>query len=332
MNDDVQRDDALKPRRAWRHLRGSWKVVAPTVAALGFGIGGAVAVGATGSDQTITGCYQTSGDNDFEQPVGALRVINQPDEVATDGSATTCTEGESTITWNQQGTQGLQGTPGTPGTPGAQGPVGPQGPTGATGPAGVSASGSGSGSGADVIMELEPTNANLGSLTPVGESQLGSSQNQTFPVSSFDLGATAPTTIGSAAGGAGAGKVTFQKFVVTKPVDKYSSGLFLDLAKGTFLKSAEIIVRKAGANGMAAPYAQYLMKEVAITDIHVSGGSGTPTETIQGEYGAIQFVIYEQMSNGTTKVGSAGGWSQVLNQPVSTGVIGSLTSKRHRRR
>jgi type VI secretion system secreted protein Hcp len=331
MNDDVQRDDALKPRRAWRHVPVSWKVVVPMVLALGFGVGGAVAAGAVGSNGTITGCYVTPT-SDSDSPVGSLRIIDPSDTTDSDPDFTQCTSGEATITWNQEGQQGLQGPAGQNGQNGVNGQNGQNGAQGPQGPAGVSASGSGSGSGADVIMELEPTNANLGSLTPVGESQLGSSQNQTFPVSSFDLGATAPTTIGSAAGGSGAGKVTFQKFVVTKPVDKYSSGLFLDLAKGTFLKSAEIIVRKAGANGMAAPYAQYLMKEVAITDIHVSGGSGTPTETIQGEYGAIQFVIYEQMSNGTTKVGSAGGWSQVLNQPVSTGVIGSLTSKRHRRR
>lgn len=327
MEDDTRRDNAPKPVRAWLALRLRWKVVVPTVAALGLGIGGAVAAASIpGSGGTITGCYQTPlGAYTSEQPPGLLRVIDPSDTTESNPAVSTCTSGEATITWNQQGQPGPQGIPGTPG---AQGPVGPPGATGPAG--GVSA---GSGSATDVIMELTPTNPNLGTLgsIPVGESQI-TNQTQTFDVSSFDLGAQSTTSIGSATTGAGAGKATFQKFVVTKPVDKNSSDLFLDLTKGTFLKSAEIIVRKAGANGMAAPLAQYVMKQVAITDIHVTGGSRTPTETIQGEYGAIQFVIYQQMPNGTTKVGSAGGWSQVTNQPVSTGVTGSLTSKRHRRK
>jgi type VI secretion system secreted protein Hcp len=311
--------------RGWRDVRVSWKVVVPTVLALGFGIGGAVAAGAVGSNGTITGCYVTPT-ADSGTP-GALRIIDPTDSTDSNPAFTQCTSGEAQITWNQQGPTGATGPQGPAGQNGQNGQNGAQGPQG---PAGVSASGGGSGG--HVIMELNPTNPSLGSLTPVGETVNNTLSNQTFDISSFDLGATSQVNIGSATTGAGAGKATFQKFVVTKPVDKYSSALFLDLTKGTFLKSAEIIVRKTGANGMAVPYAQYLMKQVAITDIHVSGGSGTPTETIQGEYGAIQFVIYEQNPNGTTKVGSAGGWSQVLNQPVSTGVNGSLTSKRHRRR
>lgn len=318
---------------SWRHLRVSWKVVVPTVAALGFGIGGAVAAGAVGSNGTITGCYVTpAGAQTSEQAPGVLRVIDPSDTTESNPAVSTCTQGEATITWNQQGPQGPAGPSGQNGVNGQNGAQGAQGPQG---PAGVSASGAGGSSDTDVIMELNPTNPSLGSLVPVGETQDNNflNQKETFRVSSFDLGVTNTTNIGSATTGAGAGKATFQKFVITKPVDKYSSGLFLDLTKGTFLKSAEITVRKVPGNGMAVPFAQYLMKQVAITDIHVTSGTSRPaTETIQGEYGAIQFVIYQQMPDGTTKVGSAGGWSQVLNQPVSTGVNGSLTSKRHRRR
>ena len=229
-----------------------------------------------------------------------------------------------------QGPQGPQGPAGPTGATGAPGPQGPQGPQGSTGPAGgVSAS---SGSNDDVIMELTPTNANLGGLksVPVGESQVSGLQNQEFNVTSFDLGASAPINIGSQSSGAGAGKATFQPFTVTKTVDKYSSDLFLDLTQGAHLASAEIIVRKADASGMADPVAQYVMKDVAISDIHISGTAKQTTETIQGEYGAIQFVFYGQMSNGTTAPVSQGGWNQIQNTSVPTAV--SITSKRHRRR
>ena len=183
-------------------------------------------------------------------------------------------------------------------------------------------------------MELTPSNANLGGLNsiPVGESQVSGSQNQEFNVTSFDLGASSPTlNIGSQSTGAGAGKVTFQPFTVTKTVDRYSSDLFLDLAAGKALASAEIIVRKPDATGTATPVAQYLMKDVLLTSVHVSGTANKTTETIQGEYASIQFVFYGQNPNGSTAPVSAGGWSQVKNTSVP--VIGvSPTSKRHRRR
>ena len=330
MSSDAGRTHA----RAWWRPPVTWKVLVPTVAALGLGVGGAVAAGAVGSDPTITGCYQTNADNDFDA-VGVLRIINQPDEQTdSDPGATTCTEGESTVTWAQTGTQGPAGQNGTDGTPGQTGPTGPAGPTGATGPAGgVSAS---PGSNTDVIMKLAPTNANLGGLNsiPQGESQVTGSQDEEFNVTSFDLGVANTLNIGSATSGAGAGKVSFQPFTVTKTVDKYSSDLFLDLAAGKRLTSAEIIVRKADAGSLATPVAQYLMKDVVITSLHVSGTAKQTTETVQGEYGAIQFVFYGQTSSGTIKPVSSGGWSQVTNTETPTipyDQIGSSTSKRQRR-
>ena len=69
-------------------------------------------------------------------------------------------------------------------------------------------------------------------------------------------------------------------------------------------------MRKPDANGTATPVAQYLMKQVLITNIHISGTAKKTTETIQGEYGAIQFVYYGQNPNGSTAPISSGGWSQ----------------------
>jgi type VI protein secretion system component Hcp len=330
----MENETPREGRRVWRGVPVSWKVLVPAVAALGLGIGGAVAAGAVGSGPTITGCYQTNANNDFDA-VGVLRIINQTDEqTESDPGATTCTEGESMITWAQTGPQGPPGQNGVNGQDGLNGQNGATGPAGPAG--GVSA---GPGANTAVIMELTPNNANLGGLNsiPVGESQVSGTQNQEFNVTSFDLGASSPgvLNIGSATAGAGAGagagKVTFQPFTVTKTLDKYSSDLFLDLAAGKALASAEIIVRRPNqANGTATPVAQYLMKQVLITNVHVSGTANKTTETIQGEYASIQFVFYAQNNNGSTSPVSSGGWSQVKNasQPV-TGV--SITSRRHRR-
>ena len=43
-------------------------------------------------------------------------------------------------------------------------------------------------------------------------------------------------------------------------------------------------MRKPDATGTATPVAQYLMKQVLITNVHVSGTANKTTETIQGEY------------------------------------------------
>ncbi len=83
------------------------------------------------------------------------------------------------------------------------------------------------------------------------------------------------------------------------------------------LKSVEIVVRQPAVNGKLDPVVQYLMKDVLLTDLHVSAASRAPTETIQGEYAAIQFVVYGQNQSGQPKAGQVGGWNQVTNQPVT---------------
>ncbi len=290
--------------RGRRRIRMSLKVLVPTVAALG--AGAAIAVGQIGgSDGTITGCVLTNATDDV--PVGSLRVLDQT--VTGDQS---CTDGqEEQITWNQQGPQGATGP---------TGPQGPQGATGATGPTGPAGSVQvSSGPSADIFMYLAPAD-DLGKLTGESTDQLTPSKNKAFELSSFTLDATNPTTIGSASAGAGAGKVKFEQFQFVKPVDKYTAQLFLDLSSGTKIPSIEVVVRRPGNNGDENPLIQYMLKPVFITNVHISGESKSATETIQAEFGAIQFVLYGQNSNGQSTVSSTGGWSQVTNKPDPVGL------------
>jgi hypothetical protein len=96
------------------------------------GIGGAIVltIGGTayaataeipGPNGVISACYLKSG--------GDLKVI--------DPSVTTCTKGETSLDWNQQGPAGPAGAAGATGP---AGPAGPQGYTGSPGPAGTGAS------------------------------------------------------------------------------------------------------------------------------------------------------------------------------------------------
>ena len=330
----MSREDGTRPVRAsgrrGRRFGASLKVVVPTVAALG--VGAAVAVGQIGGPgTTYTGCVLTnSSSSEFDQPDGSLRVL---DPAVTDD--TSCTSGEEQITWNQQGQTGSMGQTGATGPQGPTGPPGPPGPTGAMGPAGTAGSVSSGGGSSDILMYLAPAN-DLGRLnsTPLGEATNPTNANATkaFELTSFSLGAMNTVTIGSAAGGAGAGKVSFQSFQFVKPLDKYSALLFQDLSSGTHLASVEIVVRRPGPTGMANPIVQYMLKTVFLTSIHWDGASSHATETVQGEFGSIQFVLYGQTQSGQSTVSSAGGWSQVTNQPVTIPGIGTIRDTRKHNR
>ena len=308
--DDSRARTPEAPGQRWRS-RAAVRILLPAIAALGLGGAAAVAVADSGSGSTITGCVLTNN-GESDQPVGSLRVLDPT--VTGDQN---CTFGEETLTWNQQGQTGPTGPAGPTGSTGQ---TGPPGPPGAAGPAGAAGGVSGvqSGSSADIFMLLAPPN-DLGTLgeSPVGESQVQKDTQQTFNLSSFSLDTTSTGTIGSASAGAGAGKVHFEKFQFVKALDKYSSVLFQDLAAGTVLKTVQIVVRQPTGTGRSAPVVQYVMKDVLLTDLNVSANSRTPTETFQGEYGAIQFVVYGQNSSGQPKAGPIGGWSQVTNQPVT---------------
>jgi type VI secretion system secreted protein Hcp len=315
--------DASGRRR--RRLSTSMKVLVPTVAALG--AGAAIAVGQIGGGNSpITGCVLTNNDGSY-RPVGSLRVID-PTSGSTVPGVTSCTTGEQPITWNQTVTETITGPQGPAGPQGTQGPQGATGATGPAGPAGPAGSVQvSSGHGVDIVMYLAPAN-DLGDLTGETTDTLPPTKTKAFQVSSFELDAQNPITIGSASSGAGAGKATFEKFTFVKPVDKYSAQLFQDLTSGTHLGSVEIVVRRPGANGMENPVAQYMLKTVFFTNIHISGESKNATETIQGVFGAIQFVLYGQTSTGRSTVSSAGGWSQVTNSPVTVPGLGTISNAR----
>src|SRR5580704_4103683 len=329
----MNREDGKRSVRSFwrrgRRLSASMKVLVPTVAALG--AGAAVAVGQIGgTGNTITGCVLTNQQDSIGAPIGSLRVVDPSGSIPGDTGCTTANEEQ--ITWNQQGPQGATGPTGATGP---QGIPGSPGATGAAGPAGTSGSVSSGGGSTDILMYLAPPSdlVKLNSA-PLGEATNPTNANTTkaFELTSFSLGAMNTVSIGSASAGAGAGKVSFQSFQFVKPLDKYSAQLFQDLSSGTHLASVEIVVRRPGPTGMANPIVQYMLKTVFITSIHWDGASNHATETVQGEFGAIQFVLYGQTKSGQSTVSSQGGWSQVTNQLVTIRGIGTIRDTRKHKR
>jgi type VI protein secretion system component Hcp len=317
-------DRATSAGRRWRRLRVPLKALLPTLAVLVVGGGAAAVASIPNSDGTILACWLSSPsqDENFDLPTGSLRVI---DPSSPDPSDRSCASYETPIQWNVQGQPGLQGpagvpgadgAPGQPGAQGAQGPAGPQGPAGT-----VSVQ---SGPGADISMDLNPPD-DLGKLKSEPPGSISSNPtSQVFSLSSFALGAHNNTAVGSGTTGAAVTRLQFDKFTIEKAVDDYSSALFFDLGSSKRLETVEIDVREPTPS-QSIPLAQYVLRNVYITDLHISGATRTPTEIVQGRLGEIQFVIYKQTPTGKTTPVATGGWNQVTNSSAPTGVPVSTT-------
>jgi type VI secretion system secreted protein Hcp len=134
-------------------------------------------------------------------------------------------------------------------------------------------------------------------------------------IKSFEFGAENPTTIGSVSGGAGAGKVKFQPFKITKEVDKSSPAIFTACAAGAHFPTVFLGIRKAG--GAQADYLKYAFRLVYVTSISWSGGGGeeAPEETVEFVYGALGIKYLPQSSTGEMGSPLFGMWSQQTNKP-----------------
>src|SRR5437868_4000961 len=69
-----------------------------------------------------------------------------------------------------------------------------------------------------------------------------------FEISAWSFGANNPLSMGSATGGAGAGKVNFDPFTVTKVIDSASAPLFQTCCSGGHYQEVILWLRKAGGS------------------------------------------------------------------------------------
>lgn len=131
----------------------------------------------------------------------------------------------------------------------------------------------------------------------------------TFPVETVSFDVEQTLNIGSQSTGAGAGKIMFNPFVITRIPDIFSPKLFTICASGTPFKNATFSVTPDGAT---APVLMYKLGLVAIKTISVSGnqhGGFLPVETVSFEYGALQFGFHDPVSEQT----ELGSWDRINN-------------------
>jgi type VI protein secretion system component Hcp len=131
----------------------------------------------------------------------------------------------------------------------------------------------------------------------VAQFQGGNAGKTAFEIKDFSFGVENPTTIGSATGGAGAGKIKFGEFVIKHTADATSPVLFQNLVAGKHYKTVTIEVRKAGGdpNGAGKPFLQFKFSTVFTTKINWSGpGDEGPEESITFVYGKLRMKYEKQ--------------------------------------
>ena len=100
-------------------------------------------------------------------------------------------------------------------------------------------------------------------------------------------------------GGAGAGKVSVQDISVTKYVDAASSVLLSHCCDGTHIKTATLVVRKAG--GTPLEYIKIELEEILITSVSTggSGGEDRLTENVSLNFAKFKYSYQPQKADGT---------------------------------
>lgn len=130
-------------------------------------------------------------------------------------------------------------------------------------------------------------------------------------VESFSWGAANPTTIGSATGGAGAGKIAFNELHINKKVDRASPLLFKQMASGAHYKTAILTLRKAGEK---EPYMTFTMDTAFISKMDYGGGTPeVADEEVTFVFGKVLVQSTERNADGTLAAPVQMGWDQITN-------------------
>jgi type VI secretion system secreted protein Hcp len=154
-----------------------------------------------------------------------------------------------------------------------------------------------------------------GSVAPMGA----------FEIKDFSFGCENPTTIGSATGGAGAGKCKFNEFTIKKTTDSASPNFFRNCAAGAHYSRVVIDMRKGGGDvgSSGLKFLSFTFEVVFTTKIDWSGpGDEGPEESITFVYGTLIVEYLPQVHEGSD-AGTMGnpvkkGWNQITNVAQDT--------------
>ncbi len=137
-----------------------------------------------------------------------------------------------------------------------------------------------------------------------------------FELKDWSFEVTNKSTIGSATGGAGAGKAEFAEFNITKQTDAASPAFFRNCVAGAHYKKVTLAMRKSGGDPKSAgkPFLLYKFGTVFTTKVSWESGEDAPTEKITFVYGTLEVEYAPQNPDGTLAAGIPQGWSQITNK------------------
>ncbi len=129
---------------------------------------------------------------------------------------------------------------------------------------------------------------------------------------SFDIEQT--LNIGSQSSGAGAGKVTFNPFRITRKTDKASPIFFRMACSGTAFQTVVLILRKsAGGTTAGQAFLKFTFKLVAVKAISYAHSDEAPKESVTFEYGGLVIEYWQQKPDGSMGMKVVDGWNRVKN-------------------
>lgn len=145
----------------------------------------------------------------------------------------------------------------------------------------------------------------------------------TTELMSFSLSSQNPTTIGSATGGAGTGKITFSPLTITKQTDSNSPTFLKYCATGAHFDRVTLYVTKPSAAGIETVAEIYVLGLVYVSGISndVTSGDDVVTETITLVYGQLERRVKAYSSTGTLTGTVISNWDVTLNTSWSPGIL-----------
>lgn len=140
------------------------------------------------------------------------------------------------------------------------------------------------------------------------------SKNGLFEIEDYSFDVEQTLNIGSQSTGAGAGKITFNPFSITRKIDKASPALFERACSGTPYMQVGLGLRK-GSGGLVSGqlFVVFIFKLVAVKTISWAHDDESPKETTTFEYGGLQVHYTPQLPNGKMDKEIPGGWNRVKN-------------------
>lgn len=135
-----------------------------------------------------------------------------------------------------------------------------------------------------------------------------------FEVDTYGFDIAQTINMSSQSSGAGAGKVAFNPFTISRKVDLASPMFFQMACSGKTFKRVSLGLRKSsGGEAAGTFFLRFDFKLVAVKSMKWSHGDESPTEDMEFEYGGLIVHYAQQKADGSFTQITPGGWNKIKN-------------------